>query len=147
MNKLKNILIIFICFLLLSGFTNEETAVLESTQPLENIRVKSGAYNSQFPASFDSRNSIVTFNNQASENQGSLSICWAFASNNIMEAYMNKHNSSLTTPFNYSENLQEYVARYLGDISSYGAANSTFNVVKYMFYNLTPVNETGTCVV
>ncbi len=134
MRRLKNILIIFICFLMLCGFSNE-TNLLDESYNLKSTTQNVGT--SSFPSSYDSRNYISTFNNQSSENQSILSICWAFASNNVMEAKLNKQNKT----YNFSENQPEYVARYLGDISKFGDPNSTFNVVKYMFYNLTPIEE------
>lgn len=138
MKRLKNILIIFICFLMLCSFTNDETAPLEYVQSFDQINSYVG-YTSAYPTSYDSRVAIDTFNNQANENQKNLNICWAFASNNVLEAYMKKVKSYTV---NYSENQPEYVARYLGDISSFGNSNNTFNVVKYLFYNITPVDET-----
>ena len=138
MKRLKNILIIFICFLMLCSFTNDETAPLEYVQSFDQINSYVG-YTSAYPTSYDSRVAIDTFNNQTNENQKNLNICWAFASNNVLEAYMKKVKSYTV---NYSENQPEYVARYLGDISSFGNANNTFNVVKYLFYNITPIDET-----
>ena len=48
MKRLKNILIIFICFLMLCSFTNDETAPLEYVQSIENIKKVSGTYTSAY---------------------------------------------------------------------------------------------------
>ncbi len=154
MKRLKNILIIFICFLMLCGFKQEETSLLDflPTFDIFNTNKTSGAVS--YPSTYDSRNYVDTFNNQANEHQSSLSICWAFASNNVVEAYLSKvkglttYTLNLPLPqnsteysFDLSENQAEYAARYLWDISSFGAPNSTFNIVKYWFYNITPITQ------
>ncbi len=138
MKRLKNILIIFICFLMLCSFTNDKTTSLDYI-PLNELNNKSGANEWTTLSSYDSRNVIDTFNNQSSKNQSSLSICWAFSSNSVIEAYMKKIKN-LT--YNLSENQPEYVSRYLGDTTNFGSANSTFNTVKYLFYNAAPMDET-----
>ena len=142
MKKLKNILIIFICFLMFSGF-NDETSSFEYI-PTYNINNEAaGAFTSSYPTSYDLRgtaNNLQVFKNITSESQGSLNICWAFATNNVIEAYMNKIKNNTVT-YNYSENQYDYVSRYLGDTKSFGEANTTFNVVKYLFYSVSPMKE------
>ena len=138
MKRFKNIFIIFICFLMFSGFTNETTPF--EYIPENNIEpVKAGSFTSSYPRSYDSK-SLNAVTSASSENQGSLNICWAFSINNVIESYLNKKRSS-TTNYNFSENQLDYVARYLGDTKSFGQSNSTFNVVKYLFYGISPMDE------
>lgn len=138
MKRLKNIIIIFICFLMFSGFDNETTSL--NSIPEYNVDNISPVLVGDYPASYDGRNNFESLKNIPSENQGPLNICWAFSMNNVIEAYMNKKISS-STVYNYSENQYDYVARYLGDTKSFGESNTTFNVVKYLFYNISPFKE------
>ena len=74
----------------------------------------------------------------AVKNQGTLGLCWAFASNTTLESYFLRANKGT---YNLSENQPDYVARYIGDTLNFGDGNSLYNVMKYWFLGLSPVSE------
>ena len=71
------------------------------------------------------------------KDQNPLSLCWAFATNNMIESYLIKNGKN----YNLSENHLDYVSRYYKDTSTFGQANSYFNVIKYLFRGYGPFNE------
>lgn len=71
------------------------------------------------------------------KNQYSLNLCWAFATNNMIESFMIRKGKT----YNLSENHFDYLSRYYGDTSTFGQANNYFNVVKYLLYGYSPFSE------
>ena len=71
------------------------------------------------------------------KNQNPLSLCWAFATNNMIESYFIKNGKT----YNLSENHLDYVSRFYKDTSVFGQANSYFNVLKYLLYGYGPFSE------
>lgn len=95
-------------------------------------------YVSALPTTYDLRNVGGKRYIPAIKNQGTLGLCWAFASNSTLESYLLKSNMG---SYNFSENQPDYVARYLKDTSTFGSGNSIYNIIKYWFRGYTPVNE------
>ncbi len=89
-------------------------------------------------SSFDLRNDSGKRNVPSMDNQGTLSLCWAFSSNNVIESHLLKKGNS---EYNLSENQMDYVSRYLGDTGSFGEANTIINALKYWYYGYSPVTE------
>lgn len=90
------------------------------------------------PSSFDLRNDSGKRNVPTMDNQGILSLCWAFSTNNVLESFLLKKGFK---EYNFSENQMDYVARYLGDSNSFGGPNSIVDVLNYWYYGYSPVNE------
>lgn len=89
-------------------------------------------------SSFDLRNDSGKRNVPSMDNQGILSLCWAFSTNNVIESHLLKKGNS---EYNLSENQMDYVSRYLGDTGSFGEANTIINALKYWYYGYSPVTE------
>lgn len=111
-------------------YTSVPSALLRQRNLFTNI--------SSLPSSYDLRNVNSVRYLPSIKNQGSLGLCWAFASNSTLESYFLLKNKG---SYNFSENQPDYVARYLKDTATFGAGNSLFNVVKYWMKGYTPVNE------
>lgn len=118
--------------------------------PLEKLLVYENVSRNQFNrslgirgfssnlSSFDLRNDSGKRNVPSMDNQGNLSLCWAFSTNNVIESHLLKKGNS---EYNLSENQMDYVSRYLGDTGSFGEANTTINALKYWYYGYSPVTE------
>ncbi len=139
MRKYRTIFVIFVCFIFLTGFSVQEkvNSFINNSNVSNITGTSNSSFSSAYPSSYDSRNYIDTFNDD--ENQQTLNVCWAFTSNNVLEAYLKK-NANVS--YNFSENQPGYVAKYIGDISSVGGSNSPYNLLKYWTYGLVPVTET-----
>lgn len=72
------------------------------------------------------------------EDQGAWGLCWAFATNNVLESYLQLHGIGT---YNLSENQPAYVGKYIGDIKDVSGGNSPANVAKYWYYGYSPVTE------
>lgn len=71
------------------------------------------------------------------KDQNPLELCWAFATNNMIESYFLKEGKT----YNLSENHLDYVGRYFKDTSVFGQPNSFYNVIKYLFEGYGPFSE------
>ena len=96
----------------------------------------SGLYGSSI-SSYDLRNVNGKRLIPEMKDQYPLSLCWAFATNNMIESFMIRKGKT----YNLSENHYDYLSRYYGDTSTFGQANNYFNVVKYLLYGYVPFSE------
>ena len=104
---------------------------------LKNQTFKKQNFYSATPTSYDLRNINGKRLVPPIDDQGTLGLCWAFASNNSIESYFLKNNKGT---INLSENQPSYVATYYAD-TTYGQGNSPYNTAKYWFYGHGPVTE------
>ena len=95
------------------------------------------AFYSAIPSKFDLRNVDGSRMIPPIDNQGILGLCWAFASNNILESYYLMHDKGV---IDLSDDQASYVAKYLGD-ASFGTGNSPYNLLRYWLMGLSPISE------
>lgn len=116
-----------------------EYIVYYDTSKYDNMFSRRSLYTlySATPSTYDLRNVNGSRLIPPIDDQGSLGLCWAFASNNILESYYLKHNNET---IDLSDDQPSYVSKYLGD-TDFGKGNSAYNTLKYWFMGYAPISE------
>lgn len=120
-------------------FIPSEYIVYYDTSKFSNMSSKRSlyAFYSATPSSYDLRNVNGSRLIPPIDDQGSLGLCWAFASNNLLESYYLKHNMGT---IDLSDDQPSYVSMYFGD-ADFGKGNSVYNTLRYWHMGYAPVSE------
>ena len=120
-------------------YVPSEYIVYYDTSKYDNmfLRRNLNAFYSATPSSYDLRNVSGKRLIPPIDNQGSLGLCWAFASNNVLESYYLKNNKGT---IDLSDDQPSYVSKYFGD-AEFGKGNSVYNTLRYWLMGYSPISE------